>query len=452
MVVASVSIAVIVSGLAGYLMTRWSLYAQLDRELTEIASVTSGPLSTDLEGMGGIDTTALAAANVTVILVRSDNVITRVPGDSVTLQVGYPELAVARLQQGASSRTGIDEVGNQFRIVAVPFESEGGYYSLVVGRSLAPTQSTLRTLWAILSLVGLLGVLVTWLSGWFVARTGLQPVRRLAKAVSRITETSDLVPIPTAGFDELSDLTKAFNSMLYSLASARERQQRLIADAGHELRTPLTSMRTNVELLVANESASMLPEGARAEILGDIAAQLNEFSNLVTDLVQLSRAEDRPSHPVPVDFEQVVKNALARAKRRGAGLTFDVQLHSLSVMGDANLLERAVTNLLDNAVKFSPEGGTIKVRLIGDRLMVSDEGPGIADEDLPHVFDRFYRSDRARNTPGTGLGLSIVAHTVSAHGGWVRAGRAPEGGAEFTMRLPVSQGEDDQEGDDDEDE
>lgn len=238
--------------------------------------------------------------------------------------------------------------------------------------------------------------------------------------------------------DELGDLSRAFDTMMHSLASSRNRQKYLIADASHELRTPLTSMRTNVELLVADEKSGMLPEGARAEILGDVAAQLGEFTSLVGDLVQLSRDDVVLPSPEPLDFAEVVESAITRAKRRGSSLNFDVSLEPFYVVGEPDTLERAVTNLLDNAVKFSPRGGTVHVHLAGDTLTVSDEGPGIAQDDLPHIFDRFYRSNKARNTPGTGLGLSIVAHTVKAHGGWVHADNAPGGGAMFTVRLPAA--------------
>ena len=226
--------------------------------------------------------------------------------------------------------------------------------------------------------------------------------------------------------------------MLATLASSRDRQRRLIADAGHELRTPLTSLRTNVELLVADERQGMLPPGARGEILRDVAAQLGEFTTLIGDLVHLSREDTVAAAPEPIDLRDVIGNALARVKRRGPGLVFDVELDPLYLVGEPDALERAITNLLDNAVKFSPPGGTVTVHLKGDRLRIADQGPGIADEDLPHVFDRFYRSQQARTTPGSGLGLSIVAQTIKAHGGWVKAGRSAEGGAEFTVRLPGS--------------
>ncbi|MDN6512462.1 MAG: HAMP domain-containing histidine kinase, partial [Acidipropionibacterium jensenii] len=213
---------------------------------------------------------------------------------------------------------------------------------------------------------------------------------------------------------------------------------RLIADASHELRTPLTSMRTNVELMLADQKTGMLPEAARGEILTDIAAQLGEFSSLIGDLVQLSRDDAMTRSPEPLELSAVVSKAVERARRRGPGLTFDVELAPHPMMGDAATLERAVTNLLDNAVKFSPPEGTVTVRMEDDKVIVSDQGPGIAEEDLPHIFERFYRSDRSRNTPGTGLGLSIVAHTVTSHNGWIKASRAPGGGAMFTMSLPVA--------------
>ena len=180
----------------------------------------------------------------------------------------------------------------------------------------------------------------------------------------------------------------------------------------------------------------MLPPGARGEILRDIAAQLGEFTTLIGDLVHLSREDTVAPAPEPIDLRDVVEHAVARAKRRGPGLIFDVRLDPLYLVGEPESLERAVTNLLDNAVKFSPPGGTIEVHLEGDRLRIADQGPGINEEDLPHVFDRFYRASTARTTPGSGLGLSIVAQTIKSHGGWVKAGVAPGGGAEFTIRLP----------------
>ena len=227
----------------------------------------------------------------------------------------------------------------------------------------------------------------------------------------------------------------SFNQMLQSLASSRERQAQLIADAGHELRTPLTSLRTNIELLSADASSGMLKQQDRIDILADVKAQLVEFTDLIGDLVQLAR-DETASSPEPLDFRNVVNSALDRVRLRAHGLLFDVELNPFYVVGDSDSLERAVTNLLDNAVKWSPPGGTIRVQLEGDRLRVADQGPGIAEGDMPFIFDRFYRGDTARKTPGSGLGLSIVAQTITQHGGWIRAGRSAQGGAELTVQLP----------------
>ncbi|MDQ7991858.1 MAG: HAMP domain-containing sensor histidine kinase [Propionicimonas sp.] len=441
LVSAAVAGAVAITGVAAYIITNLAIYDQLDRELIEVAAVTSDSISSDIEGMGGLNQDALQTANVTLLVVRADHRTIRPPGgtnDEAALAVTAKEIAVARTQTGSSARTGVNTAGEPYRIVAVPLADADNKYALVLGRPLGPTNQILRILAFSLLTFGLAAALAAGATGWVIARSGLEPIRRLTVAVTQVTETNVLAPIELGGMDELTDLTRSFNAMMSNLASSRDRQRRLIADAGHELRTPLTSLRTNVELLVADERQGMLPPGARAEILRDIAAQLGEFTTLIGDLVHLSREDLSDPDPEPMDLRDVVSNAVERAQRRGPGLTFDVELDPLYLVGEPESLERAVTNLLDNAVKFSPAGGTIKVRLEGDRLRISDEGPGIDEDDLPHVFDRFYRAPTARTTPGSGLGLSIVAQTIKAHGGWVKAGRTEAGGAEFTIRLPGS--------------
>ncbi len=438
LVAAAVASAVALTGVAAWLITRVTVYNQLDSELVDVAAVTANWVAVDIEGMGGLDTNALKAANVTVMLVRADGRTSTLPGATVTLVPGVEELSVARRQQGSSARTGAASNGEPYRIVAVPLTSGAESYALVLGRPLEATSNILATLAWSLAIFGLLGVGVSSAIGFVIARSAVAPMRRLTEAVTHVTDTNELDPIAVEGSGELADLGRSFNTMLSSLQSSRERQRRLIADAGHELRTPLTSLRTNVELLVADERSRMLPEGARTDILRDIAAQLGEFTTLVGDLVHLSREDVVEPHPEPIDLRDVVHSAIARAKRRGPSLAFDVELHPLYLIGEPDSLERAITNLLDNAVKFSPPDGTVHVLLEGDRLRISDQGPGIPDDELPHVFDRFWRSPSARNTPGSGLGLSIVAQTIKAHGGWVKAGHSAEGGAEFIVRLPGS--------------
>ncbi len=433
----AVALGMLLSGTGLYLTTRASMYDQLDNELTHLAAFMADRVTEDQASLGGLNVDALRAANVTMVLVQANKGEVRVQGDTASFAITTLEISIARTQSGYTARTGYAQDGTAYRIVAVPLTSGGrSGTAVVLGRSLTPTLATLNNMWGVLAVVGVVGVALAVLSAWAVARSTLLPIRRLTTAVTYITETDELVPIEIEGETELSDLSHAFNSMVYSLASSRERQRRLIADAGHELRTPLTSLRTNIELLIADQRTGMLPEGARSDILRDIAAQLGEFTALVGDLVHLSREGRAQAAREPIDVRDIVANAVTRAKRRGPNLRFDVDLQPLFLVGDPDTLERALTNLLDNAVKFSPPAGTITVSMEGQQIRIADEGPGIADEDLPHIFERFYRSDRARNTPGTGLGLSIVAHTVNSHGGWVKAGHAPSHGAEFTVMLP----------------
>src|SRR3712207_2933172 len=230
--------------------------------------------------------------------------------------------------------------------------------------------------------------------------------------------------------------------MLASLAASRDRQRQLVADAGHELRTPLTSMRTNIDLLAqADARGGGLSDAARRELMADVRFQIDELTTLIGDLTELAREDSRPARLEPVDFAEVVGHALDRVRRRASepGISFDVALDAWPVIGEVSSLERAVTNLLDNAVKWSPQHGVVTVRLANGTLYVGDQGPGIAPEDLPHVFERFYRSAESRTLPGSGLGLAIVRTVTERHAGTVHAGAAPGGGAAFWLQLPSSE-------------
>jgi two-component system sensor histidine kinase MprB len=262
----------------------------------------------------------------------------------------------------------------------------------------------------------------------------LRPVRRLTDSVETIARTEDLRPLPIEGDDEIARLGTAFNQMLTALAASRDRQRQLVADAGHELRTPLTSLRTNLDLLA--QAGAELPEHSRTELIEDVRAQIAELTTLIGDLVELARDEPLPTVVERVDLADVADRALTRVRRRAPGVGFELDVESWWVTGDAPALERAVTNLLDNAAKWSPQGGMVTIRLSDGALVVDDEGPGIATDDLPHVFDRFWRSEESRAMPGSGLGLSIVAQVVERHAGTVAAGPAPTGGTRVVVRLP----------------
>ena len=431
----AVALAVAGTSIAGYLTLRYSLYNALDDELTDVAQSLAVPVAQDIRSLGGLTERALEAGNISVAAVRADGAVFYVPGERTHLNLGPKEVAVSKLQSGPSTRSGEASNGEPYRIVAVTMPDLDNY-ALVLGRPLAATNNILSSLSLVLILFGVAGVVLAGIVGAAVARSSLGPMRSLSLAVEHITRTEDLQPIEITAAGDIALLADAFNAMLRSLATSRDRQQRLIADASHELRTPLTSLRTNIDLLAADTSTGMLTPADRTAILSDVKAQLQEFTALIGDLVQLAR--DERVAPERIDFRDVVNSAIDRVRRRAHGLAFDVELNPFYVIGESDTLERAVTNLLDNAVKWSPPGGTVRVQLEGDRLRVADQGPGIAEADLPYVFDRFYRSDTARNTPGTGLGLSIVAQAVTMHGGWIKAGRSAQGGAEFTIQLPGS--------------
>jgi two-component system sensor histidine kinase MprB len=284
----------------------------------------------------------------------------------------------------------------------------------------------------------MIGVAVAVGAGYAVARASLRPVERLTAAAEHVAATQDLnAAIDDDGNDELSRLAHAFNRMLGALRASRQQQAQLVSDAGHELRTPLTSLRTNIEVLL---TVDRMPDADRAELLADVRGQLEELTTLIGDLVELGRQDEQQAEPTEVRLDEVVTRALDRARRRAAGTPFTVSLEPGAVRAQPALLERAVLNILDNAVKFSPPDAPIEVTLRrGDQwvLEVRDHGPGIDAADLPHVFDRFYRASTARMLPGSGLGLAIVAQVVAAHGGTVVALRPDGGGTVIRVELPV---------------
>ncbi len=425
--------AVALVSLAGYFTVRTSLYDQLDTTLLQRADSLRNALA-NAEQLGGIPDSFFGAADIRVGLLDGRTGRSVVGGD---LAMGPEELAVARGQRLQSLRT---DKARDLRVAAVP-AAPGA--ALVVARGLDTTRTTLARLGLVFTLVGGAGVLLAAAAGTAVAQGGLRPVQRLTEATERVARTGNLTPIAISGDDELARLTASFNSMLGALAESQERQRRLVADAGHELRTPLTSLRTNLELLAASDrpDAPSLSEQDRKEISDDVRAQVEELTTLVGDLVELAR-EDAPQvvHE-PVELTDVVERALARVSRRAPDVQFDVNLAPWNLLGDANALERAVLNLLDNAAKWSPPGATVDVRLVATdhgtaEVHVADVGPGIAEADLPYVFERFYRSPDARTLPGSGLGLAIVAQVASRHGGNVRASRRPEGGTLMILELP----------------
>jgi two-component system sensor histidine kinase MprB len=428
----AVGLAVAIVALAGFVTVRIQMYSSLDHSLLSRASAAARSNALNVLTQGRVPSWTLGAADVFIGFIDANARVTTVDrGDSIPL--GQAELDVAQGSRPYSLRT-VGSGGDRYRVVAVPTREPG--VALVLAQSLESTEETLERLGVVLAVFGMLGVLGASVAGWAVARNGLRPVRRLTEAAEEIARTEKLDPIEVEGNDEIARLASAFNAMLAALSASRDRQRQLVADAGHELRTPLTSLRTNLDLLVQADRRGGLSDEARAELLADVRFQIEELTTLIGDLVELARDEDRPVTVEPVDLSDIVDRAVERVRRRASSLEFDVRSSPWWVMGDPAALERAVTNLLDNAAKWSPPLGTVTVHLTDGTLLVGDEGDGIAEEDLPHVFDRFYRSRESRSMPGSGLGLAIVRQVAERHGGEVRAGRSEAGGAAFWFTIP----------------
>ena len=428
----AVGVTVAVLSLAAYATVRSQTMNTLDDALRERAQAAARTNTLDALSAREVPSWALGAADVKIIFLDGASKIARTADHSETLPLGAPEVDVAMGNRPSYARTVYDG-GEPYRVVSVP---AGEGKALVLAQSLQATDRTLDRLGLVMLLFGVAGIITAGLAGWAVAANGLRPVRRLTAAVENITRTEDLRPIPVEGTDEIARLSTSFNGMLTALAASRHRQRQLIADAGHELRTPLTSLRTNLDLLV--QAGASLPDDQRRELLDDVRGQIGEMTTLIGDLVELARDAPSTTTIEPVDLAAIVGQAVTRVKRRAPGLTFDVHTTPWWLVGDASSLERGVTNLLDNAAKWSPPDGVVRVHLDNGTLMVADSGPGIEGKDLPHVFERFYRATASRQLPGSGLGLSIVKAVAERHGGVVRAGTGPDGGAGFWFSVPGS--------------
>lgn len=432
----SVALTLSVVSAAVYVIVRAEFQSSLDDSMLRraTASVEAGVADTAVNA--GLPKYFQQIADVQFFLIKGGDLFAPAGSDRATVSAfkSYEEIEVSVGQRPRSMRTVLIG-GTPYRVVAVQAKSGT---ALVVAQSMESIDHALQRLQLILLLSTVAGVAIAGLAGWGVATNGLRPVRRLTAATERVARTSELKPIEVTGHDELARLTTSFNAMLQALDASQERQRQLVADAGHELRTPLTSLRTNIELIgqAADSSERQLTAEQRHEIMDDVRAQLEELTTLVGDLVELARDEPMTRTPEPLDLADVVNQAADRVRLRAHEVSLDVDVHPWMVIGEPQLLERAVTNLLDNAAKWSPAEGTIHVRLVDGVLTVRDEGPGIQPEDLPHIFDRFYRSSEARTLPGSGLGLSIVKRAAERHGGTVEVSSPAGEGTTFTLTLP----------------
>ncbi|HET7571761.1 MAG TPA: HAMP domain-containing sensor histidine kinase [Gaiellaceae bacterium] len=305
--------------------------------------------------------------------------------------------------------------------------------AVVVGRVIDDVYKELSRLRLILVLVSLGGVGAAALAGALVSRATLAPVRRLTHAAERIAQTGEPSErVPESGRGELGRLGASFNTMLAALEESLETQRRFVADASHELRTPLTSLQTNIDVL---RGAGRLDHEQRQRLLADLHRESQEMRSLIAGLLELARGDSQRQRE-ELQFDELVEETVERARSRFPDVVWQARLEPTVVHGYPDRLERAVWNLLENAGKWGGDGSTVEVVLAGGELSVRDHGPGIAPEDRPLVFDRFYRSAAARALPGSGLGLAIVREIAEAHGGTAVA-EEPEGGGAL-LRLSLN--------------
>ena len=423
---------VLLSGLT-WVIVRGELRGEVDRALRAqadrvqaIAAGAPGDVPAQIPLPPGA---ALGGPRNFVQIVSPSGDVIRPPGSEFELPVTRGEGSTEdRLRDATVDDTHV-------RILTTTLPDSG--FEVQIARPLTEADRVLSRLAWVLAAVSLGGVALAAFAGRAVARSALGPVQRLTGAAEHVAATQDLSQRIDGGRDELGRLAGAFNRMLDALTRSRRGQRQLVADASHELRTPLTSVRANLELLASPEG-DRLPPGERDALLRDLVQQSEELSVLVGDLVDLARDGDAPAagHREPLRLDEVVLAAVERVRPRAPDVPFAVNdVDPTEVAGDRAALERAVVNLLDNAVKFSPPRRPVEVSVHGGRIAVRDHGPGIADADLPLVFDRFYRARHARRLPGSGLGLAIVRQVAEAHGGTAFAQHAPGGGALLVMTV-----------------
>ena len=447
---AAVAVAVLLAAVASYFIVRQELRSSVDSSLRTALTATERYVDRPLRSPPGPFRAPSRAQRLQRLLsgapnrlgepgvlelVSASGALMRAHGVSAGQELPVSPRLVALARRGTGRATFTVPVnGTDLRVLAA---GVGGDETIVLARSLSEQDSTLFHLRLILIVVAAIGIALAALLGSFVARTALAPVRRLRAAAEHGAATTDLgARIENTGSDELGSLARSFNAMLAALDESARTQRRLIADASHELRTPVTSVRTNLEYL---QRASDLAPAERERLIRDLVGQLEGLSGLVSDLIELAREDDQAnSEPLEeVRFDVLIDEAVERARLYSPQARFDVELEETLVSAMPSRLGRAVSNLLENAVKYAGTEEPIEVRLAGGELEIRDHGPGIDPEELPHVFDRFFRGTRSRALPGSGLGLAIVRQVVERHAGSVSASSGPDGGMVFRLRMPV---------------
>jgi len=429
---AAVAVAAIGAAVAMYFLVQNQLLDQVDRTLAEAATTANrGPRPGDRGfPFGGRSDVVSGRQDIFGQLVDvNGNVVRADFGQAVTALVA-PEVREVAAGQRQEFFATAESPEARLRIYVKPF---GNGVALELARSLDDIDGALAQTRVILAEFAFAAVLLAAALGALVGRAALAPVKRLTATVEEVTRTRDLSRrVAARGRDELSRLASSFDAMLGQLEMSLRSQRQLVADASHELRTPLTSLRTNLELLERGQPAD---PAERQQLLADLVLQMERLTNLVGDLIEVARDEEMPVPFEELRLDEVVTEVMDDMRMRYPKVRFAVSSAPTTVRGIKVRIARAVTNLVDNAAKWSPPGALVEVTVAGGEVSVRDHGPGVASEDASRVFDRFWRSDKARHLPGSGLGLSIVKDVAESHGGSVTLERPSDGGARFRLRL-----------------
>ncbi len=434
----AVAVAAIAAGAVMYLMVQQQIQGAFDDTLQTTANTArlGGPRPDDrFGGRGGGGAVFLSGrADIFAQIVDATGSVV-----GTDLQAGQqPELVTSEVLAVANGKRAdgwadVTTATGHWRVYAVPF-SVGR--ALEVARPLNEIDAALAsTRFALIGLAITAAVLAA-LMGAPIGRAVLTPLRRLNETVNDVTRTRDLSRrVAMTGADEIANLAASFDGMLGALEISLRQQRQLVADASHELRTPLTSLRTNLEVLARGQPTD---PAERQQVLVELVGQMERLSTLVADLIDLARDEEATLPIEDVRLDEVVAEAITDVRGRYPQVRFEAVLEETAVRGVRSRIARAVTNLLDNAGKWSPAGGVVEVTVHRGEVSVRDHGPGVAPEDAPRVFDRFWRASNARALPGSGLGLSIVKDVAESHGGSVSVEDATGGGARFRLRLATS--------------
>jgi two-component system sensor histidine kinase MprB len=429
---AAVALAIVAASFIIYFVVRDQLRSTVDDGLqTQAAQLMHTPLH-DFKNFT-VPTSKLGGASGIVQVVDSAGEGHLPPGADIPLPISERVSRIAAEGQGAYFQDTSVE-GTHMRMLTFAYANPFvGDLAVQIARPLTEVDHSLNRIKSLLILITGGGIGIAAALGLVVARAALAPVRRLTTATETVRETGDLSErIDLRGQDELSRLATSFNAMLGALEESSRAQRQLVADASHELRTPLTSLRTNIEVLAKERE---LPAGERERLLADVVEQLGEMTTLIGELIELARGSEQIYEPEDVRLDLVAAGAVERTRRNRPNVTFNTDFEESIVEGVPSTIERAIGNLLDNAAKWSPAGGQVDVAVRDGTITVRDRGPGIDEEDLPYVFDRFYRARSARGLPGSGLGLAIVRQVAEAHGGTVVAERGEGGGTVMTLHL-----------------